>query len=206
MVPPRIELLVHRVEIISENSFKARAVEEERRLLRFVRIHPSSRHGEGNEEKVKNKSDKATAVGSSFPRTQPLAFGLLSTFFRGLRTASSQERLTLLAKNTPSLSRQPLLPPPPSLVPIPPLSSFSFSPPPFLRHVVVIVDVTIVSSPFLAPSPPSRSLFLFLFFLELWSAARGTVSSTRRKRGMEKDSHHPLPSPLKSRALTSDGR
>lgn len=193
MVPPRIELLVHRVEIISENSFKARAVEEERRLLRFVRIHPSSRHGEGNEEKVKNKSDKATAVGSSFPRTQPLAFGLLSTFFRGLRTASSQERLTLLAKNTPSLSRQPLLPPP-SLVPIPPLSSFSFSPPPFLRHVVVIVDVTIVSSPF--RSPPLALSFSFSSSWSFGAQQGGRYHRHGGKEGWRKIATTPSPRPL----------
>lgn len=186
MIPPRIELLVHRVEIISENSFKARAIEEERRLLRFVRIHPSSRHGEGNEEKVKNKSDKATAVGSSFPRTQPLAFGLLSTFFRGLRTASSQERLTLLAKNTPSLSRQPLLPPP--------LSRSNSTP-----FLVLLLSSTVPQArrshrrrnhrlvPFSRPLPPlSLSLSLSLLLGALERSKGDGIIDTEEKRDGER--------------------
>ena len=68
--------------------------------------------------------------GSSFPRTQPLAFGLLE-LFRGLRTASSQERLSSLASQIPSqrISTLCFL----SLVPIHPLPRLSSSP--FLLHV-----------------------------------------------------------------------
>lgn len=174
-----------------ENSFKARAVEEKRRnegccgSCAYTPISRTSPSPRGNEEKVKNKSDKATAAGSSFPRTQPLAFGLLSRFFRGLRTASSQERLTLLASQIPSRRI-----PPPSLVrhfsplslsPIPPLSSFSFSPPSFLRHVVVIVDVTI-SRPLFAPPSLSFSFSLPLRALER-SKGDGIIDTEEKRDG-----------------------
>lgn len=92
-----------------------------------------------------------------------LGFRTSRGFFRGLRTASSQERLALLASQIPSRKNNPPSLASLSLLPIPsPSFSFSFPPPPFLRHVVVvIVDVTISRplSPILSLSLSSSRRF-----------------------------------------------
>lgn len=148
---------------------------------------PLPRHWETKRGRRGTRGDKATAASDLHFRGLSPWLSDFSRFFRGLRTASSQERLALLASQIPSRKNIHPLASPLSLVPIPslfPLPSFSFPPPAFLRHVVVIVDVTI-----------SRPLFALFLPLSL-GGGRYHRHGGRRETGMEKDSH---PAPFLSR-------
>lgn len=172
--------------------------------------------GEGEEQERQGYHD-----GSSFPRTQPLAFGLLE-LFRGLRTALTQERLLARLSNpiTKNTSLHLRFVPVVSLAPrssllVPPIPRLfvprSRSP----RGFPSRYRFSGTSSSSAGLSPPRRSpVAVFLPFFSPLSAfllaqplfrsspfpfiVRGPIRPTPRHG--EKDSY------LKSRGLTSDGR